>query len=95
MPLRENAYYSILHIRTCQESSGIPVAVSCTCSRVESSRVPVVLQIMLDCWKRNLADDNVKCCDVCKIDVQLVKMTEELKILVKAINAVGSKGKLK
>ena len=40
-------------------SSGIPVAVSCTCSLVESCRVPVVLQIMLDCWKRDPADDNV------------------------------------
>ena len=38
---------------------------------------------------------SVTCCDVCKINPQLVDTTEELRILVDAITVVGSKGEVK
>ena len=53
-------------------------------------------EILLNAFKEEcLENDNTDCCDVCKMDVQLVKMAEELKILVDAINALGCKGELK
>ena len=53
-------------------------------------------EILLNAFKEEcLENDNTDCCDVCKMDVQLVEMTEELKILVDAINAVGCKDELK
>ena len=53
-------------------------------------------EILLNAFKEEcLENDNTDCCDVCKMDVQLVEMTEELKILVDAINAVDCKGELK
>ena len=42
-----------------------------------------------------LGATSIDCCDVCKMDFQLVDMTEELKIVVNAIAVVGCKGELK
>ena len=38
---------------------------------------------------------SVACYDVCKMNPQLVDITEELRILFDAINVVGSKGEVK
>ena len=56
-------------------------------------------QNILDAFEEECVQNSdmhsVACCDVCKINLQLVDMTEELRILVDAITAVGSKGEAK
>ena len=56
-------------------------------------------EIFLDAFGEEYIQDadvhSVACCDVCKMNPQLVDMTEELRILVDAINVVGSKGEVK
>lgn len=39
--------------------------------------------------------DTDNCCDVCRMEIQLQDMSEELKIVVDAINNVGAKGEVK
>ena len=39
--------------------------------------------------------DTDNCCDVCKMEIQLQDMSEELKIVVDAINNIGAKGEVK
>ena len=55
--------------------------------------------IFLDVFGEECIQDSdvhsVTCCDVCKINPQLVDMTEELWILVDAITVVDSKGEVK
>ena len=56
-------------------------------------------EIFLDAFGEECIQDadvhSVACCDVCKMNPQLVDMTEELRILVDALNVVGSKGEVK
>ena len=58
-------------------------------------------EIFLDAFGEERIQDvdvhSVACCDVCKMNPQLVDMTEELRILVDAINynVVGSKSEVK
>lgn len=55
-------------------------------------------EIFLDAFGEECIQDDVHsvaCCDVCKINPQLVDMTEKLRILVDAITVVGSKGEVK
>ena len=56
-------------------------------------------EIFLDAFGEECIQDNdvhsVAYCDVCKMNPQLVDMTEELRILVDVIVAVGSKGGVK
>ena len=37
----------------------------------------------------------IACCDICKMNPQLVDITDELRILVDTITVVGSKGEVK
>ena len=53
-------------------------------------------EMLLDAFGEECVNTaNADCCDVCKMDFQLVDMTEELKVVVNAISVLGCKGELK
>ena len=67
----------------------------------------VMAELAGKCWRKILLDTfgeeyiqnadvhSAACCDVCKINPQMMDMTEEWRILVDAITVIGSKGEVK